>query len=240
MSKKGIIIFDLDGTIVDSMTEQTSIFSSIIMNQYGIPNEYSEKIYKETAGQPLDKQFLQVINAYKKDYIEGQAISRLIDIFWEEIKMREPKLFPFAQEILEVLFDAGYILCLSTGCSLDVTNMKLTKSKIRHYFKLILTTDYNNSGGSRKGRDHINTIIDVLKISLTELKLTSILIGDGVGDIKMAKEFGITSIGIPNTCSKALLLESGATMVLDSIFDVLKLLLVPSAFKDISKINNGG
>ena len=53
----GAIIFDLDGTLIDSMTQHRTTFSNILSENFRIPKNFSEEIYMHTAGKPLDEQF---------------------------------------------------------------------------------------------------------------------------------------------------------------------------------------
>jgi len=61
MKTLGLLIFDMDGTLIDSMELHAQVFSQILYERFDIPVEVSKTEYLKTAGKPLDEQFKHVI-----------------------------------------------------------------------------------------------------------------------------------------------------------------------------------
>jgi phosphoglycolate phosphatase len=236
MMNKGIIVFDMDGTLINSMDDHAKIFSTILNRWYEIPITLSKKIYFQTAGQPLNIQYSKVLNFITIPNIKIRSENEFIEEFWSGVVKKKPKLFPHTIAILEILQKAGYILCLSTGCSKFVMEKKLQDSKIEHFFKIKMASDYDSPNGLKKGKDHINYLLKTLKISLNSFVERSIFIGDGTAEMELSNNYGILAIGITSTNSSKILRKAGASIVIGNLFEILELLIDPYNLRSLEDV----
>lgn len=181
-----IILFDLDGTIIDS-AEAIQKSAEYALRQVGITDINSQKLYK-LIGPPLDEGFKKL---YGLDDIKTfQAIWHYRRRY-EKYGIDESKLYDGAKEMIKKLHQKGKILYIAT---LKVTY--LSKKIIDHftlaeYFTDIVgaTMDYTRS----KKADIISYIVQKYPKSP---KNSFVMVGDNVGDILGAHEHGIDSIGV--------------------------------------------
>jgi phosphoglycolate phosphatase len=75
----------------------------------------------------------------------------------------------------------------------------------------------------KKSKKHMEILAENENMSLEEFAKQSIYFGDGPGDMQIAKDAGLYAIGVAQTVSSELLMDSGADLVLDKIGDALKM-----------------
>ncbi|NOX97295.1 MAG: HAD family hydrolase, partial [Nitrospirae bacterium] len=123
-----------------------------------------------------------------------ENVTDLIDRFWVLVQESQPTLFPDVPGAIEQFWQAGYVLIVISSCSPSVVEAKMSKAGISKYFKLMLGTDYRDTGMT-KGKEHFKIIRQVLNMNPTQFQIGSALIGDGKHDMTIAKDAGIVAIG---------------------------------------------
>ncbi|MBT3181287.1 MAG: HAD hydrolase-like protein [Deltaproteobacteria bacterium] len=178
------IIFDFDGTIVDSMEAFADIASEVIPKHYGTSKEEARKLYIKTSGLPFFQQLEQIFpdhpanataaeeyeNTKKKDYLDKPAFDDVLSAI-EELKKHGIKTIVSSnnfQELVDTHVD-----------------------KIGVQFDMVLGFKENFA----KGEDHFAHIEDALKIRRDEM----IFVGDSIKDGERAKTSGISFIGREGT-----------------------------------------
>jgi phosphoglycolate phosphatase len=217
----GLIIFDMDGTLLDSMREHVAAFSCILKADYDMPPSASRSVYLQTAGAPLDQQFALAIQSHA-----GRPpfrLDSLIDRFWALVGESEPTPFPDVRDSIEQLWRAGYLLVVSSGCSGEVVAGKMTKSGLAGYFRVMLGTDYREPGLA-KGEGHFDLIRRELRLDLGEFSSNTVLVGDGEHDMAIAKNAGIYGIGRLTGKNGDALGKAGANLVIDTLDELVSIL----------------
>jgi len=134
------IIFDLDGTLVDS--QPAAIRSTIeALSNFGI--DISDKEVREQFGGGSRKLLSYFMNKElgneKADELLTQAIKLRLDLqvsFTDQVV-----LLPSVKELLGLLRDSNYKLALATMSSGDVAHQILLHHGIRDYFDQVVTAD---------------------------------------------------------------------------------------------------
>jgi phosphoglycolate phosphatase len=241
MSDLGHIIFDMDGTLVDAMPQHATAFAGILYAHYGISPTISTAIYLETAGQTLDSQFRIALERTNIAYNSSLGnIDRLLEEFWSLVMQIPPFLFADVAQVVPLLFDAGYQLVVISGCASFVVRWKMEKSDLARYLKLMLGTD-TKLPGMQKGAGHFKIIQATLGITDEQFRKYSLLVGDGVHDIRIAKEASLLAVGRANSIAmRHRLLEAGADYVVSDFAELLAILVGDdSTYRPIVDITRG-
>lgn len=180
-----LIIFDLDGTLVNSFYPHYLSFKKAL-EELGIREKFrkidvyrkfgkcGEEIYKEIIPSLTNSQIKKLMNLKRKYFIEN--IDRV-------------KLLPHVRRTLEKL-SKKYQLVLATGTSRKEIIPLLKKLKLKKYFKLIIT-GYDVKR-PKPAPDILLTICRKMKVKKNEC----VYIGDSIYDGIAANKAGIPFIGI--------------------------------------------
>jgi HAD superfamily hydrolase (TIGR01509 family) len=129
------VIFDLDGTILDSMPVWHQA-DRIFLSENGIdaPADISETV-KKLSIEEASAYFIQRFNLkHSHQYI----INRIEQIVKEEYEFHIP-LKPYTNEFLNFLDNAGIPYCIATSTYLSLAYSALNRLEIYDRFKFILT-----------------------------------------------------------------------------------------------------
>lgn len=205
-----IIGFDYDGTIINIEPQKAEAFGLLLNSEWGIERTEAEKFWIKTGG---------TSRRYKFDHFYKKSFSKeLEDIVYIEIEKkfskilktkfyREVEVLPYAKELLEFTrSDFDYVF-VSSGVTHEEINYLVDMNGLRTYFDEVLGT--NDVYLSK--HDHLKKIIDIKKPDV------KIFIGDGLEDMKVAKQFGCKAIGIPTNHTLKELKEAGADEVVNLI-----------------------
>lgn len=208
-------IFDLDGTIVNSIPTYTETFCEILDEKFGISKEETEEYYRDSTATPLDEQFRCILELKGKS---KNKIPEMVKDFFRIVNEKDFVLFDGAKNVLKDLYERGIMLFVTTGSEDETTTRRLDKAGISKYFTLVL-----GSSIKEKGPWHIERFAKTAKVPMDEFSKLAFYAGDGPYDMHIAKMFGIYALGIPTTVSANLLLESGADEVVEKISVIGKL-----------------
>ena len=226
MQKKNLIVFDIDGTLTDTVKSYTANFITSIQ-QLGITefdpdfgnyknhtDSYIAKtIYEKAIGKPFDSKVIQKF----EDHLFNNMLSEKKCI---EIKG--------AKNIVNFLEnDTDYGVCYATGSVRKTAKLKLDQIGIDyHDYQLVASNEI------LEREKIVSTAIEHAKTFYNTDDFENIIsIGDGLWDLKTAKNLEIHFIGIGEKNSD-LLLENGAKVVLTdfTFFDLelISMSLFPS------------
>lgn len=182
MNKIENLIFDLDGTLIDSSEGVVSAVN-YSLRQMGEKEQLPEVI-KPYIGYPLSKMYpdfsaLPVDELYKHFQIKAT-----------ETVVSSSKRLEGVQPVLENLKASGYQLAIATTKIKNHVNGIINKF---NWQELILVA----SAGDEVA--HVKPAPDIFKLTLERMKAkteNSIVIGDTENDILAARAIGIKSIGV--------------------------------------------
>lgn len=217
MSGNLLLLFDLDGTLVNTV-------DSIIMcaNRVRVLNHFPERdpseIYSKVGLPP--KEFFNDLD------LSAEQSIRLVADFrntLNDIKFDGSDLYPGACEILEFFKGQGVPLAVATNKPTANAELLLAKTAIRDYFVKVQGSDKLNP------KPHPDIL---LKVS-SDLGISkAIMVGDRSEDIQAANEAGFQSIGLAQTFHSTYELESsGAFLVFEGMQEFAKAINV-SFFRD--------
>ncbi len=184
--KKGLIIFDLDGTITASAP---GVINSV---KYAIEKTgkepLSEKELLSFVGPPMVYQFKLI---YGIDDDEAMEMVRIFRERYNTQGVYESSLFPGIKELLEKLKTDGYMLSIATSKAAPTAKQVLEDFKMEKYFE-----HWHGAIGDNRRADKMDIIERVLKdCGYDNCRDKAFLVGDRKFDAQGSELCGIGFYG---------------------------------------------
>ncbi|MEC0089432.1 HAD family hydrolase [Paenibacillus macquariensis] len=133
------LIFDFDGTIIDTETAWYIAFREAYM-EYGV--DLTRELYSQCIGTSLDGfNPYEYLITEKKLPIDQDSFRKSVDLRHTKL-MELEKVRPGVLEYLEAAKDAGLRIGLASSSSMKWVGKYLDQLNIRHYFECIRTSDH--------------------------------------------------------------------------------------------------
>ncbi len=182
MNKK-LIMFDLDGTLVNSMGCFADLAATIMSQEYGFSFEKAREAYCQTSGLPFPYQLEKIFPHHPKN--EGSAIRFAAD------KISIYDSCPFFSDVLPAMIllkSKGFDVVVSSNNDQDIVDQKL--KQLPFWFDLAL----GYKPGFLKGLQHLKVVQRVYGV-----KSQPIFVGDSLHDAVMAQELKLPFIARTGT-----------------------------------------
>lgn len=184
MTKKGkknqqVVVFDFDGTLVNSMEAFADIAARIMPRHHPIDSKTARKSYLKTSGIPFFQQLEQLFpgNPANKEASEEFEKTKLEGYFDEP-------LFEDAADTVEHLRKRGIRVAVSSNNFQHLVEKYVDKANVE--FDMVLGFKENFA----KGKDHFDHIERVLGVDRKDI----IFIGDSIKDGERARDCGVSFI----------------------------------------------
>lgn len=205
-----IVIFDLDGTLLDTYELIRESFVHVF--EMHMPNyAYTEEEIQSFFGPVLEDSFATLTN----DHTE---ILKMVDTYRHfNIKNHDVflKTFQGAKEVIEKLKQEGYQLAVYSNKRRDAIFRGLDLVGLTSYFEFVVSSD--DVENVKPHPEGVNKVLQYFKSD------NAIMVGDTTYDIKAAKAANILAMGVTwSFYSAKALLENGADMVADSFEEVYR------------------
>ncbi|HLF70865.1 MAG TPA: HAD family hydrolase [Dehalococcoidia bacterium] len=185
-----IVIFDLNGTLIDSMPGLIDDVVGVLRDEYGVDESISRPIMAGMASRPMQELAPTIAELTGRGAGEGPRVFQLVN---DRFVLRPAVAFPETREVLDRLKRRGYTLVLSATMRPDAIELRLLEADIIDYFPLRLGAD--PAAGLLKGADHFAIAARELGMTLEAFCRAAVSVGDGVSDMQLAREAGIVAIG---------------------------------------------
>ncbi|MGC8684984.1 MAG: HAD-IB family phosphatase [bacterium] len=177
------IIFDLDGTLIDSFSAIYESFN-YTMKGLGLP-EYSYEDVLKTIGLPLEEVMGSIKGVEDPKYAVSMFRSR-----YEEVYLKKTRLLDGVKEVLEKLYETGYTMAVSTNKLGKYSRSILEHLGIAKYFKTVVGV--GDGLRNKPYPDTIEKIISDLGIKREDI----VYVGDSLVDAQTAINANIKFIGV--------------------------------------------
>ncbi len=180
--ERGVVVFDLDGTILDDLGRISDVAGDVMATAFGTPVEEARLHYLATTGMPFEAQLAQLYPAAPAPLRAATART------FHQRKVTEAyakaKPFPEVPKLMKRLAGEGWTLVVSTGAETEMADLLLEREGLRFWFEDVL-----GSGEGTK-REHLAEY----RRRFPEVPI--FLVGDSRFDMEAATSVpGVTALG---------------------------------------------
>ena len=143
---KRFAIFDMDGTLVDSMTYWRNLASEFLQSK-GIP-EVSPAVSERIRPMTMTESAALFIEEYGLSGT-AESIAAEMHAMMDEHYRRDIPLKPGVAAYLEALHRRGVTTCVASATAEDLMDACLTRLGVAHYFSFLLSCETIGVGKSR-------------------------------------------------------------------------------------------
>ncbi|MDD5162917.1 MAG: HAD hydrolase-like protein [Candidatus ainarchaeum sp.] len=177
---KIVLMFDLDGTILDTNIQHAILAAEVMHNHFGLSPKEATKRYHETSGIPFPRQLEKIF----PNATEGQRKKCAEEYASQKRRIYEnARLFGDVIPTLEALHQKGYELILSSAAAPELIDLSLKKFGLTKYFSEV----YGESRGLKA--QHINAL------RAERANHTVVFVGDSRYDVSFGKTGQVVTIG---------------------------------------------
>jgi len=180
--ERGVVVFDLDGTILDDLGLISAVAADVMLKSFDTPPEEGRIHYLATTGMPFEAQLAQLYPA------APPALRAAAARTFHQRKVTEAyskaKPFPEVPKLLKRLGSEHWTLVVSTGSETEMAELLLEREGLRYWFDEVL--------GSAEGtkREHL------AEYQRRYPGVPIFLVGDSRFDMEAAQSIpGVTALG---------------------------------------------
>ena len=178
------ILFDLDGTLVDS-SEGILNAAKEALSRLGMDPPPDDEI-KSCIGPPLGETLESIMGWSETQKMEFYDIFRPV---YKDKYVFQCELYPGIEQLLKELKEKGMLVGIATNKRKDSSESLLQYLEIDYLFDTVIAQDQQII------RNKSDMILDALK-SLQLRKEDVVMIGDSIGDLNAARDAGVRFIGV--------------------------------------------
>ncbi len=180
---KQLVIFDWDGTLIDSQANIVNCFQRVI-EELQLPERSNEQI-SNIIGLGMREALRELFPQNDSD-----AYEKMVDRYRYHFFASEPsEPFEGAEDVLSALAQSGYILAVATGKGRNGLNKAFYHTGFGQYFHVSRCADETRS------KPHPLMLEEILDYTGMDPG-QAVMVGDTEYDMEMAKNAGISSIGV--------------------------------------------
>lgn len=213
MNKVKLMIFDLDGTLIDSIADLAAAVNHT-MSQLRLPLLPAERI-KAFIGDGFTTLLTRCLGPENLDKLDEALI--IINAYYRDHLLKHTVLYPGIEEVLDHFsrLPKAIVTQKTIGFTMEIVEYL----KIAHHFDVILGID--STPYKKPDKRLIAGIMEKYPCDINE----AVVIGDGVNDILLAKNSGAISCAFLNGIThRDILLQCNPDLVYENPHE-LKLLL---------------
>ena len=204
------IIFDMDGTIVDSLPYHHEAWK-IFFNENKVEN-FSEKLNQYKGGGTLDLMRTVYGNQYSKKELKKMSEDK--EMIFRKIYKGEIKQILGFKKFLDELKSKDIMVGLASNAIRKNVSMIINELGIYDHFDSIICGDEVING--KPNPEMFNESIDRFKIS----KNDCLIFEDSIEGVEGAINSGIKAIGVTSSYSNKILINSGAIETIENYVNI--------------------
>jgi phosphoglycolate phosphatase len=188
ITNKDTVIFDFDGTLVDSMDVFANIAAEIMPKHYPINFDTARAMYMETSGLPFFQQLESLFPNHKANAKASEEFeSTKLEGYYDR------PLFTDTVDTLKHLRTNGMKVVVSSNNFQELVDAFVEKAGME--MDLVL----GFKPGFAKGADHFKYIEQTLNTNKQQM----LFVGDSMKDAEKARDFGLDFVGKEGVFTRA-------------------------------------
>ncbi len=207
MQKIKALLFDLDGTLIDSEFFHFECWNEILAES-GVCLDYEDWL-KNYAGIPLPSNAQNLITKYNINTPLAHLIERRELLTLERLQTKQVNLMPYVTEVLDFFKAQNLVLALVTSSPRKDVEVIFERNGLGSYFQLIIT----RTEVTKSKPDPESYNICVAQLGLQ--KEDCLVFEDTLNGIKAAKAAGLTCIAIQGNTAEHQKLSLADQLFLD-------------------------
>lgn len=211
-----LAIFDFDGTLVDSAPGIVDVMRQVV-KEYDLPQTVLDK-WKDLVGVPLGRQMEIILPSHSEDF--WLEVANRYRAIYDCKTIEICPLFPDLLVMLERLRKEEITMTIASSKRRHLIEEVLEHHNISHYFRLVVgASDVVNH---KPHPESVHHTIRELHMQYED----SVVIGDSIYDLDMARNAGVDAIGVTTGIhSREILSTAKPKYIVDGLDQVLPIIL---------------
>ncbi len=207
-----LVMFDCDGTLIDSFG---AIVAALQSGWRAIDREPpAEYLLRETVGLPLSGAVLRLDPG-----LTEAGLDAIVAHYRKTLAVRDNVLMHGVREVVGKLRQKGFFIGISTGMGRDRLDEILAGHNLSDSFDSLQTADRS------PGKPNPQMLLNAMDELGVEARHT-VMIGDAVHDMAMARNAGVPAIGVTWGAGAGPTLKmAGAGVVIDDFSDLVDIII---------------
>ena len=224
MKQKFTILFDLDGTLVDTAPD-LMLAHNHVMKEFGYPTKSTKEIRNlvgQGAGALLGRsiwgQAKKEFGKIQDEKIKKEMVNKFIDFYGKNI-VRESTLIKGVKEFLIWAKEKNILMAVCTNKQEHLAIDLLKKIGIYDFFEYV--AGHNTFDYSKPDPRHLTSVVEILEGDLNK----TLMIGDSETDANAAKQAGIPLILLENGYTEKNITEIHHNHLIKDFVNIEKIVL---------------
>lgn len=173
---KEILVFDLDGTLVDTMGDYGDMAAELMNKNFGTDFSVARANYFKTSGLPFEKQLREL-------YPDHGNTDPVADLFedWKDGYLLDIPLPKETETLIRSWQESGLKVVISSN------NLEVYVERMAESWPVDMALGYRPSDNYRKGEPHFATLEEEFSVSRDKMLFT----GDSPNDARIALGCGV-------------------------------------------------
>jgi phosphoglycolate phosphatase-like HAD superfamily hydrolase len=222
MSLLWIVLFDWDGTLIDSLPTKVRNASRLFHQEFGISLEDVTRAYRRASGIPRKELFVSICTDNGLAPLDDEHYERLSQRFTEMnlASLTNPNAHGIvAQETidtLKALRASGYPMYVSSSAD----PLEISKGAASLGLDCYFTEIMGSLPGFGKGPQHVAHVLEAQSVGREQL----VFVGDELADISLGRLAGIRTVAKVGTCTAEFLRKENPDHIINKLSELPALL----------------
>jgi HAD superfamily hydrolase (TIGR01509 family) len=186
------VLFDLDGVLLETEYFQWQGWVEVLKP---LKVELTKNDYFNYAGKTGSIVEAELVKNFKLDVPKGSLLEKKEKLLMEWFSTKQLKLMPYAKEAIEHFINNGYKIALASSGPRDEVILKLKRSGLLHFFKVIVSRD-----DVKRGKPYPDIYLAAAK-KVGSQPAECVVFEDTEYGVLAGKAAGMTCVAIPQEYS---------------------------------------